>query len=136
MRRGSLTVRQPTDYSAALTCGAGARKAASNSASRSFAQAMLASFTWPKPRMASGTSATSTASPWLSGGQARDQGLHRRLVLADQRALPAPLGAVAEDVERRPAQALELREQAEGLEHPGAEEALLQVAGMGIAPRR
>ena len=66
--------------------------------------------------------------------EAFDQRLHRGLVFADQRALPPPLGGVAEGIERRPAQALERRQQAEGREHPGAEEALLQMAGCRVAP--
>ena len=66
--------------------------------------------------------------------EAFDQRLHRGLVFADQRALPPPLGGVAEGIERRPAQALEGRQQAEGAEHPGAEETLLQMARRGVAP--
>ena len=85
--------------------------------------------------MASGTSAISTASPWLSES--------RPAISVSSVASYSPISARSR---RRsalypkmssgvPAQALELRQQAEGREHPGAENALLQVAGRGLAPR-
>jgi len=49
------------DYSAAATCVAGCRYAASNSASRFSALSMFSSLTWPNPRMASGSEAISIA---------------------------------------------------------------------------
>ena len=43
------------------------------------------------------------------------------------------LGGVAERIERRAAQELQLRQQLEGRQHPRAELLLQQVAGLGIA---
>ena len=54
-------------------------------------------------------------------------------VFAGQRALHLALGGVAENIERGAAQSLQLRQQAERLEHPRAELALLQMPGDLVA---
>src|SRR3546814_7112139 len=67
------------------------------------------------------------------GRQLRQHLLDQRLVAGDELALCPPLGAVAEDVERRAAQPLQPRQHAEGRQQPGAELALFQMAGLRVA---
>jgi hypothetical protein len=72
--------------------------------------------------------AISAASAVVAGVPACAAARRCRPVLADQRALHAALFGAAEDVQRAAAQALELRQQAEGLAHPGAVLLLDQLA--------
>src|SRR3954467_15553922 len=58
----------------------------------------------------------------------RDDLAEERLVVADEPALDLALMGVAEDVERRAAQALQFRQHREGLQHPGPEAHLARQA--------
>src|SRR5258708_24161010 len=69
----------------------------------------------------------------VAGVERGDDRRHRRLVVADETPFGLALLAVAEDVEGRAAQALQLGQQLEGLERPGAVGALLQLAGRRVA---
>ena len=88
-------------------------------ASRALAAITFFSFTWPKPRISSGTPAICTAIAWLSG-RALSAARDRRLVLADQRALDLAFLRVAEDVEggcrAGPSASASIRK----AQHPGA----------------
>src|SRR3546814_14422256 len=72
------------------------------------------------------------SSDLVPGVQPGAEFVHQREVILDQLALQLALFRVAEDVERRTAQALQLRQQAEGAQHPGAELAFLRLAGRRV----
>ena len=55
---------------------------------------------WPKPRISSGSAASSTAVAWFSGDSACGDLVEQRLVFGDEAALGAALGGAAEEVER------------------------------------
>src|SRR5262245_9716426 len=62
--------------------------------------------------------------------------VEHRFIVADELALGAALLGAAERIEAGAAQELELREQAEGAQHPRAEGHLARLACGGIAPRQ
>ena len=99
-----------------------------------FGRCWLCSFTWPKPRTVCGRRASSSAAAERSAVSSLRDPAHQRLELADRRALAAPLRRVAEDVERRAAQALGLGEPLVGRGDPRAVRPLDQVA-VGVALR-
>ena len=96
-RLGSGVSRSPSvcllNYSAAASAGvaAGARRRLRKAASLALARARFASLMWPKPRISSGSAASSTAIGVIGGRQAAEDLVEHRLVLADQPALGAPL---------------------------------------------
>ena len=73
---------------------------------------------------------------WLCGFRSATISSEQRLVVADQPALGAPLVGIAEEVERRAAQALQPRQHAEGLQHPRPEARLLRHARRRVARGR
>ena len=112
----------PASYSAATAvcaaiaicrAGAGAASRASNISRRASAFARFASFTGPKPRIMSGSSASATAVSSVSGRNAASTARRSPIYCVDQRALLPPLGLVAERIERGAAHHLAMPQHAE-----------------------
>ena len=128
-------LRLPGAYSAALTWGAGARKAARSSASRSLRAGDVGLLHMAEAAHGERHLGDLHGERMVVRLEAGDQRLHRGLVFADQRALPPPLGGVAEGIERRPAQALECdASNRKAVSIQGPKRRFFKMARRGVAP--